>query len=1702
LNEGHDDAFLSTLSERDFISLMDADKRIEFTAKIHKLIEGIAAVPSSSLDSVKVKGLSPGDQSSPSGADDGECIIESKATGSADAMDSDERNSGSRAASAPSTRDGKALQPDGNCFDDSTVTYLTRRTFAALGVQDPSMPEDDSTADEPTLRVLFSAGSAGRVDCEYRVIRDDTVACVGDESAATSSSKSERSDALMQLFRDYGAIGPDTLRHEEVEDALVASTRLELCSKNSYDNSLPVFLPDREIITQEEEGDEMCEFMRHDQALLQSLAEAIAGAIERTMASEPLHSVITEAIPAKKDQDEFEENILTSYRHQRVWSSVCRGLIRGVRDQQQDFNQHKLEPLPASWAIKVEGRPLAAAAETEATAKEDSQFDAVCMCCFDGTSHDDDNNKILFCDGCNAAIHQTCYGIPEIPEGEFFCDRCEHIRDLNNKGVLYYEPEELKDVVKCSLCPVYHGALKRTTDGRWVHMCCAIFAKGAVITDLEWMGPVDVSAVSGANEPLQKKPQLGRRSAQSQEQSVAETRMESMCDQSMESTDPSQSSLVPGEGSSSQGSVEPSAACAEQSPVVAQDGMVSLTTRAQVVSDEECCVCGLVGGYMESCSHGRVVPDDHTTLLPVQCSKRFHPLCAWFQGYHVQTFLTDDTYLGLEKDGAFPSGLMFNHFCGVHTPPVAGETLTSGRGEQQDIRSKYVIDVADLCCIPGRAPKRRKNKKKNSAAAMKRVSSSTQRAKDLNVDQYLGNMCAICIEPTQRILEDGDPYKADDCVKCEKCKINVHKRCAEAHGFMGPTMAGISEDSDEKTVGEYVAELERGKNWTCHSCVAGASPSQVGDKTEALVSSADSQPGSQQPEQAVELRCALCPRRGGVFTQLGEGKYAHCYCIDHKPTRAAAMSAKDCKRQNCSYCNRRTGSCARCSHPGGCGQFFHPLCAARAGDSYACIRNGVIDQYCTHHIPSTVCRLANGYWVDTAEVSRLRKSLDQARVILDQVLNREKTKKRMYRLMEENFAKQAAGAIKRLEKKLGVGAADDPDLDATGADDGSDVASTVDLDDILPPSEVKPPPKKRGRLPGSGKSSRVSFDGDSDGDDDDGGYENAAANFKRVGPGQRRSAAAASAGMVIYRDDLEEDDWEDEVLPVRKRGRPSAASLAAEDAFVPANMTKGTPGRKKKVKKEAAAPPPTYKEIPDALRVELSGQDFDKFMVKRASSSQEFHKVVRENLIKTADEYRTGVGIFDSQRSFNDFERKLPKHVQSFMNKTIKDLAMEYDGPVAGAPPESTKKKDKKMKMGDEAVAATAAVASPSSGKRGRPKKNVQAESEAESKVPDSSDDEGGVVASKAKPEQPPPRKKGRVSQGVASSSSKQADAPDQSAFLLELLPHVNVSFVEEMKKRRDHFYSGGQATGGFADIVETLCPSLLQYAGSDWGDNGKKCEKQDVVRLERNIAAVLSLIESVRVPRSGALGNVQDRGSEMKCWVAIRDRLNKGECVSSSRWWEKSASAGKKSASANGRRNKVTERQRKLSSRQAKLDSGYGTVSGDGQEEEVDKASVQEGEEDEDYDPHSRALAEDYEEVPYDLVPEYNVLVMHPLSMSILRERLQKHYYWSFETFAADYYEMLSNGRSITPDGSQTWWDSYVLAQLFAYLRGLLAEPALPNNVLFAATGKGPTPLVISKVANSVKPDAGSSSTSCIRECGSCKCKVSLVLTMTCDFV
>ena len=131
--------------------------------------------------------------------------------------------------------------------------------------------------------------------------------------------------------------------------------------------------------------------------------------------------------------------------------------------------------------------------EVEAEAEVPTYEDLAC-CAVCGEGDVEDGNEIVFCDSCDLAVHQVCYGAGarNIPEGEksWFCDVCRATPGANKRGGRKNEQE-------CIMCPERGGALKRTSDSRWCHIACALWVPGVSFLDPEGL---DVIHPYGLNE--------------------------------------------------------------------------------------------------------------------------------------------------------------------------------------------------------------------------------------------------------------------------------------------------------------------------------------------------------------------------------------------------------------------------------------------------------------------------------------------------------------------------------------------------------------------------------------------------------------------------------------------------------------------------------------------------------------------------------------------------------------------------------------------------------------------------------------------------------------------------------------------------------------------------------------------------------------------------------------------------------------------------------------------------------------------------------------------------------------------------------------------------------------------------------------------------------------------------------------------------
>ncbi|PWY90730.1 hypothetical protein BO70DRAFT_328624 [Aspergillus heteromorphus CBS 117.55] len=224
-------------------------------------------------------------------------------------------------------------------------------------------------------------------------------------------------------------------------------------------------------------------FLRHDRRLIR-LTE---GGQEDDLDVNPVTSegeVNASVGRVEYDMDEQDEKWLEDYNAKRREDQLepIKPAVFEITMTKIEKEWHVLEkriPKPNPKPPQTQRpRSSSAAAVNGETAPGEEQ-DSKCAICDDGDC--ENSNAIVFCDGCDLAVHQECYGVPFIPEGQWLCRKCQ----LIGRGS-----------VKCIFCPNTEGAFKQTTSSKWSHLLCAIWIPEVSIGNPSLMEPItDVEKV-------------------------------------------------------------------------------------------------------------------------------------------------------------------------------------------------------------------------------------------------------------------------------------------------------------------------------------------------------------------------------------------------------------------------------------------------------------------------------------------------------------------------------------------------------------------------------------------------------------------------------------------------------------------------------------------------------------------------------------------------------------------------------------------------------------------------------------------------------------------------------------------------------------------------------------------------------------------------------------------------------------------------------------------------------------------------------------------------------------------------------------------------------------------------------------------------------------------------------------------------------
>ncbi|RYP45917.1 hypothetical protein DL768_007785 [Monosporascus sp. mg162] len=184
------------------------------------------------------------------------------------------------------------------------------------------------------------------------------------------------------------------------------------------------------------------------------------------------------------DMDEQDDMWLEGYNAQRksqglnaVTREVFEITITKIEKEWHALEKRIPKPNPKPPQTHRPRSSSAAAVNGEPQAGEEQ--DSKCAICDDGDC--ENTNAIVFCDGCDLAVHQECYGVPFIPEGQWLCRKCQ----LIGRGI-----------PTCIFCPNSDGAFKQTNSSKWAHLLCAMWIPEVTLGNHTFMEPVmDVEKV-------------------------------------------------------------------------------------------------------------------------------------------------------------------------------------------------------------------------------------------------------------------------------------------------------------------------------------------------------------------------------------------------------------------------------------------------------------------------------------------------------------------------------------------------------------------------------------------------------------------------------------------------------------------------------------------------------------------------------------------------------------------------------------------------------------------------------------------------------------------------------------------------------------------------------------------------------------------------------------------------------------------------------------------------------------------------------------------------------------------------------------------------------------------------------------------------------------------------------------------------------
>ena len=176
-------------------------------------------------------------------------------------------------------------------------------------------------------------------------------------------------------------------------------------------------------------------FIRPDRKLIKSMDANVEEDLDQSVAGktdvvDPIQHTAGAVGRVEYDMDEQDDMWLEKVNSQRrageldpITREIFEMTITKIEKEWHALEKRIPKPNPKPPQTHRPRSSSAAAVNGEPQVGEEQ--DSKCAICDDGDC--ENTNAIVFCDGCDLAVHQECYGVPFIPEGQWLCRKCQLI---------------------------------------------------------------------------------------------------------------------------------------------------------------------------------------------------------------------------------------------------------------------------------------------------------------------------------------------------------------------------------------------------------------------------------------------------------------------------------------------------------------------------------------------------------------------------------------------------------------------------------------------------------------------------------------------------------------------------------------------------------------------------------------------------------------------------------------------------------------------------------------------------------------------------------------------------------------------------------------------------------------------------------------------------------------------------------------------------------------------------------------------------------------------------------------------------------------------------------------------------------------------------------------------------------------------------